>query len=136
MYMGYHEENDICPHCRESKINWPKVENCSCHIDPPCAACTDNRLTCPKCGWEDERPDHKYVVIAPGLSMRENAPRPLDNSKVDYRCKMHTHASMIKEGVYPQGVSREDVEAAVRGSWGGRFEYFGNGKFKYIAYTD
>lgn len=72
----------------------------------------------------------------PGISMRENAPSQLDNSTIDYRCKVHTHSSMIKEGVYPQGASREDVEAVVRGSWGGQFEFFENGKFKYIAYTD
>ena len=68
--------------------------------------------------------------------MRENAPRPLDNSKIDYRVKMHTHFSMIKEGVYPEGTSREEVESVVRGTFGGRFELFENGKFRYIAYTD
>ena len=136
MYLGYYEKGDVCPECRKGIIDWPPVENCSCHINPPCSACTDRLLACPECGWEDERPDYKYVVITPGLSMREDAPRPLDNSKIDYRAKMHTHFSMIKEGVYPKGASREEVEAVVRGTFGGRFELFGNGKFKYIAYTD
>lgn len=136
MYLAYYEEGDVCPKCRKGIIDWPPVENCSCHIDPPCSACTSRLLACPKCGWEDERPDYKYVIIAPGLSMRENAPRPLDNSKIDYRVKMHTHFSMIKEGVYPEGTSREEVESVVRGTFGGRFELFENGKFRYIAYTD
>ena len=43
---------------------------------------------------------------------------------------------MIKEGVYPAALSREEVENEVRGTFGGRFEYFKDGKFKYIAYTD
>lgn len=49
---------------------------------------------------------------------------------------MHTASSQICEGVYPEGVSRTEVENVVRGTFGGRFEYFSNGKFKYIAYTD
>ena len=43
---------------------------------------------------------------------------------------------MIKEGVYPEGMTKEQVREKVKGSFGGRFESFGNGKFKYIAYTD
>jgi hypothetical protein len=27
--------------------------NCSCHINPPCGACTDAKLECPDCGWEE-----------------------------------------------------------------------------------
>lgn len=34
-------------------LYFPKVEDCSCHIAPPCAACTDIVLTCNRCGWED-----------------------------------------------------------------------------------
>ena len=26
-------------------------ENCSCHINPPCSACTTDRTFCPECGW-------------------------------------------------------------------------------------
>ena len=29
------------------------VENCTCHLSPPCAACTDNPLTCSVCGWDE-----------------------------------------------------------------------------------
>jgi len=43
---------------------------------------------------------------------------------------------MIKEGVYPLHMSMEEVRQEVRGTFGGRFEYFKDGKFKYIAYTD
>ena len=45
-------EDSICPECSGS-LYYPEVENCSCHINPPCSACTDNPLTCEDCGWED-----------------------------------------------------------------------------------
>lgn len=47
---------------------------------------------------------------------------------------------MIKEGVYPESGDRAADMARVRkevdGTFGGRFDYFGHGKFKFIAYTD
>ncbi|WP_216675105.1 hypothetical protein [Paraburkholderia elongata] len=63
-------------------------------------------------------------------------PRPLDPTKLDWHSKPHSNASMIKEGVYPPDMTRAEVEEKVRGTFGGRFDYFGGGKFKYIAYTD
>lgn len=30
------------------------AENCSCHISPPCSACTDASLWCPECEYEIE----------------------------------------------------------------------------------
>jgi hypothetical protein len=62
--------------------------------------------------------------------------RELDPTKIDWRNKSHTSATMIKEGVYPPSATREEVEALVRGTFGGRFESFDNGRFRYIAYTD
>ncbi len=135
MYLGFPEEGDHCPECGTS-IVYPKVEGCSCHINPPCGACVDNRLTCPSCGWEDESPDSKEVPVAPGLSMREYKPRELDNTKIDYRIKMHSSSSQLCEGVYPEGTTRGEVEAKVKGTFGGRFEQFGGGRFRYVAYTD
>ncbi len=67
------EDNDICSYClREAYLKtlklgteendqcnldacdgvmvYPPVENCSCHINPPCSACVANILTCDKCG--------------------------------------------------------------------------------------
>jgi hypothetical protein len=60
----------------------------------------------------------------------------LNAAQIDWHNKTHSSASMIKEGVYPEGTTRSEVEELVRGTFGGRFEHFGNGKFKYIAYTD
>lgn len=33
-------------------LEYPRVENCACHINPPCSACVDNQLVCPACDWE------------------------------------------------------------------------------------
>lgn len=69
----------------------------------------------------------------PGFYFQE---RELDSTKISWKSKSHTNSSMIKEGIYPEGASQADVEKEVKGTFGGRFESFGNGKFKYIAYTD
>jgi hypothetical protein len=137
VYAGYLEEGD---RCRESGCSgvlaFPKAENCSCHISPPCHACTSVCLKCPECGWADESEPERFIPVCDGLSMLEHKPRPLDNTKVDYRCKFHSGASMIKEGVYPEGMAAAEVRKVVDGTFGGRFEQFGGGRFKFIAYTD
>ena len=116
------------------------VENCSCHSMPPCGSCTLPRGFCQACGWEESEDQViNDLVVSVDQSTgvyRSWEPRPLDTSKVDWHSKSHTNSSMIKEGVYPEGLSSAEVEAKVRGTFGGRFEHFGKGKFKYIAYTD
>jgi len=140
MYAGFHEEGDRCPQDKcEGKLDWPKTVNCSCHISPPCHACTSKVLTCKVCGWEDDPPPYKDIPVSigePTLSMREYRPRPLDPTKIDYRIKLHTASSQICEGVYPEGTTMEEVRKVVNGTFGGVFKYFENGKFKFIAYTD
>lgn len=55
-YQGpdsYLEEGDRCPqHGCGGKMGYEPVENCSCHISPPCWNCEHNPLVCLKCGWE------------------------------------------------------------------------------------
>lgn len=140
MYNGFDEEGDTCPECKEGILRYSKAENCSCHINPPCSACTDRKLTCDKCGFAPEEPEYIDIPIARTedtiLLMREYKPKELDKTKIDYRIKMHTSSTQICEGVYPESASRADVEKIVRGTFGGRFEYFNNGRFKYVAYTD
>lgn len=134
-------EGDVCRRkgCK-GIVKEHAVDGCSCHINPPCGACTSPRGFCEACGWEESEDQviNDYVVSvdkATGV-YQSWEPRPLDTSKVDWHSKSHTNSTMIKEGVYPDGISRAEVEAEVRGTFGGRFEYFGNGKFKYMAYTD
>ena len=137
MYMGFFEEGDRCrePKC-DGRFEFIRQGSCSCHINPPCSACTDAPLTCKECGHEPDQPEFKDVTIVPGLAMREYKPRPLDKTKISWRTKMHTHFTQICEGIYPEGATRADVQEKVKGTFGGRFEQFGNGKFKYVAYTD
>lgn len=116
------------------------IENCSCHISPPCSACTAPRAYCPVCDWDEADDvvinDHVVNVDKATGNYRFWTERLLDSTKIDWRNKSHSNASMIKEGVYPDGTTRAEVEELVRGTFGGRFEQFGGGKFKYIAYTD
>jgi len=124
-------------------------KNCSCHISPPCSSCTDPRNFCPECDWEEAddvevQTINNYVckIEKDSGAYRSYSPRPLDPTKIDWRWASHTHFSMIKEGVYPFGTTREALVAAIDGTFGGRFEYHSpateqkHGSFKYIAYTD
>jgi len=49
------ELDSICNRngCKGVIVSKP-VENCSCHINPPCSACVDAPLYCPECEWEEE----------------------------------------------------------------------------------
>lgn len=123
-----------------------RPENCSCHINPPCSACTAPRGYCPECDWQEadepepepapQSQESKDYWAAWAKEQERIRSLPLDNTKVNWRDKPHTHFSMIKEGVYPDGMTRAQVEEEVKGTFGGRFEQFGGGKFTYIAYTD
>jgi hypothetical protein len=137
MYLGFPEDGDKCREkdCR-GRLAFPKVENCSCHINPPCGACTMVRLTCDECGWKDEGPDNEFITVAPGLMILEHRTHKTDPNKINYRIKMHSGCSQICEGTYPEWATSKDVLALVKGTFGGRFESFGGGKFTYIAYTD
>lgn len=120
-----------------------EVENCSCHINPPCGACTTDRAYCSSCDWQASDEVEKWNDLVCKINPADRngtwlsvEPRPLDPRKIDWRSKSHTHSSMIKEGVYPEGTERAEVEKLVRGTFGGRFEHFRDGRFKYVAYTD
>ncbi len=138
MYRGYKEEGDTCgiDGCCGT-LGFDKVENCSCHLSAPCRQCVDNPLWCCECGWTDEsEPPSRIVHGGGGIGVVEFKPKQLDSTKIDYRSKMHSGCSMVKEGVYPEGTTQSEVENEVRGTFGGRFEKFGGGKFRYIVYTD
>lgn len=51
------EEGDRCPECKgrcpecKGTMGYEPVENCYCHINPPCSNCTDNPLVCLECGY-------------------------------------------------------------------------------------
>ncbi|WP_137279257.1 hypothetical protein [Pseudomonas rhizoryzae] len=135
-------EGDICGRdgCQGLIKDHP-VDGCTCFICAPCSACTAERGYCPHCGWEaaDDpliRRDMGPISLGAGFAFVEPVRRVLDPSKVDFVIKLHTASSMIKEGVYPPHMSRQEVEEKVRGTFGGRFNKFKDGFFEYVAYTD
>jgi hypothetical protein len=140
MDIGFCEGDECSRNGCKGVIAIHPVENCSCHISPPCSACTSPRGFCPVCGWEecDDMVINDYVVNVDHKTgvYRTWTERPLNTSKIDWRSYSHTNSSMIKRGCYPDGVTSKEVEKEVRGTFGGRFNYFDNGKFEYIAYTD
>ena len=57
MISKVYEEGDKCPRditCTGVLI-FPPVEDCYCHINPPCSNCVNNALTCDVCDWEDNK---------------------------------------------------------------------------------
>lgn len=121
-----------------------KEEGCSCHINPPCHSCITPREHCPVCDWDAEEEEKAEYMNGFRMKVADDAVRtiisyerrPLDPRKIDYHSMSHSNSSMKKVGVYPEGTTRTQVEALVKGTFGGRFESFGDGKFSYIAYTD
>ena len=49
------EEGDLCRRdgCG-GRLDTEEPENCSCHINPPCAACTNVLMYCPECHWRED----------------------------------------------------------------------------------
>src|SRR5690606_24167891 len=48
------EPDGPCLMCSEGTYEIAPVENCSCHISPPCWACVSAPLVCDTCGHEVE----------------------------------------------------------------------------------
>lgn len=136
MELGYCE-GDTCGRegCKGTVKEHP-VNNCSCHLNPPCGACTSPRGFCSDCGWEESEDPAPPPEPYKSKPWEPAPPRPLDPTKVDWRYVPHTNFTMIKGGVYPPHMTREEVEKELRGTFGGRFEKFKDGHFKYVAYTD
>lgn len=137
--LGYCEGDKCNRDGCNGVIELHPVENCYCHINPPCGNCTAKRGFCPVCGWEEDRDplviDEVTTIYFPvgGVDRKR---RVLDPTKIDYRIEMHSSSSQLCIGVYPPGATKAEVEAVVKGTFGGRFEKFSEGHFRYVAYTD
>lgn len=59
-----------------------------------------------------------------------------NEKKVTWRSKSHSSCSMLKIGEYSKGMTQAEVEKEIVGTFGGKFQSFGGGKFVYVAYTD
>lgn len=140
MTFGYGEGDTCRRNGCDGIIDSHPVENCSCHLCAPCNACTSPRNFCPECGWEevDDEVFNGYIVNVDRETgiFKSYELRPLDPTKIDWHSFSHSSCSMIKRGVYPEGTTATDVRKLVDGTFGGRFNYFRDGKFEFVAYTD
>ncbi|MCO7511824.1 hypothetical protein [Serratia fonticola] len=139
--FGYNEGDKCARDGCEGVIELEPVKDCSCHLSAPCWQHTSADMYCADCGWraaDDPLCVREIASISMGgpVPQIEKRRRVLDPTKIDWVDGLHTCSSMTKEGVYPDGTTWKEVEEKVRGTFGGRFEYFRDGKFKYIAYTD
>lgn len=50
-FMGV-DEGSTCNRRCQGTIELRPVENCSCHIAPPCSACMEPAEFCPVCDWD------------------------------------------------------------------------------------
>ena len=50
------------------RLEFEQPDNCSCHIAPPCGACTSVKLFCPACQWVDG--DDVPAILAVNSSAR------------------------------------------------------------------
>lgn len=129
-----------------------KDGSCSCHLNPPCSFCVDSTEYCPLCGWEgieeQKKPaDYSYSnfihyhkqqnkIEEHRNTLLKMMKGELPITGFDYINESHTHFSMIKKGVYPADMPKAQLVEKIKGTFGGRFTEYGNGKFTYIAYTD
>lgn len=135
-------EGGKCPEC-SGTMRYPKIVNCSCHISPPCCACTDNRLTCEDCGLEEEKPvnEEKYRTVGGGISERYST-RPsveLGEGKriFDFDYDSSSGSTMVYRGKYKGDVTAEDILRYFGdGTFGHRGPSLRNGCFTYTKITD
>lgn len=136
---GY-AEGDVCARSGcTGIIASHAVKDCYCHICAPCSNCTAPRNFCPECDWHEAN-DPLVIMGAVAYYLPEGfvqrKKRVLDPTKIDYRIEQHSNSSQLCIGVYPEGTTSQEIEAIVKGTFGGRFNKFRNGEFEYVAYTD
>lgn len=143
------EEGCKCPECHQGIMQYPQVENCSCHINPPCSACTSNLLTCSKCGCEDPEPE----PLPQPTKAQINAWERLRNKWEGLRSRGHTFtnggriynvdhrsdsgSTMEYTGRYEGSVTASQIlEYLGDGTFGHIGPTMYNGRFTYTKITD
>ena len=125
----------------DGAMEYPPVENCSCHINPPCGACTGQRLTCTDCGAQEERYDPPAVVYEAPLApiMRYKQETDLGDGKRLFDCRYDgsSGSTMVWTGRYEGNVTSADIMKAFGdGTFGHRGPSIYGGHFKYTLITD
>jgi hypothetical protein len=95
--FGYFK-GDICNRdgCN-GVIEEEKKGTCTCHINPPCSACTEARAFCPECGWSADE-----EMIEKGKNRPELEPKStkkIDN-KIEWECLQGGQSKPYKDSIY------------------------------------
>ncbi|WP_020474510.1 hypothetical protein [Zavarzinella formosa] len=134
------EEGGACPEQCGGILHNPKVENCSCHINPPCSACTDILLACNGCCWEEERKPLKAGDASSAFWWERKKPsHDLGGGKsiFDYDYDSSSGSTMVFKGRYEGDVTAADIIACLGdGTFGHRGPTMGRGHFTYTKITD
>lgn len=144
----HHEEGDACPEC-EGTLQYPPVRDCSCHINPPCHACTSIRLTCEDCGWEEPEPEPlppptqaerdrwaKYMADWEAARKRGHI-LPGGGRIFDISYDGSSGSTMEFRGRYEGNVTAKEIfDHLGDGTFGHRGPALMNGRFTYTKITD
>ena len=128
-----------CPKDCGGMLYYPLVENCSCHINPPCAACISVKLTCNECGEEFRKAEKSFYIYPWALPQREKPSHDLGSGKriFDYSYDGRSGSTMVYQGRYEGDVSPQDIiKLFGDGTFGHRGPSMYNGRFTYTKITD
>ena len=136
------EEGGKCPEC-DGTLEYLPVENCRCHISPPCSSCVNNPLTCNQCGWEEDPPDVgreiNDQIYDPSVWISKSPSKDLGNGKriFDYDYDSSSGSTMEYSGKYEGNVTAKDiVDFLGDGTFGHRGPILSGGRFRYTKITD
>jgi hypothetical protein len=138
-------DGDACPEAGCAGALHPhRIGDCSCHINPPCSACTDAVLTCDVCGWEQpEEPRSPPAPVSAAATAWWKQPRTwskdLGDGKrlIDVDYDSRSGSTMVYSGRYEGPVTPADIIAALGdGTFGHRGPTLLNGRFTYTKITD
>ena len=141
------EEGDVCPHC-DGTLEYIREMGCSCHISPPCSACTNAPLTCPDCGWK-----YEPEPCGPDTTVPKSQPNPWWDQWNEAFKRGHTfpHGGRVFEvthdgrsgsthvvkGRYEGPVTPQDIiDRFGEGTFGHRGPTLAHGNFVYTKITD
>ena len=144
------EKGQVCNRngCNGTIAEYEKEGGCSCHVSPPCSFCTEDNSYCPLCEWyANEIIVQESKIKSIGGTLFEDPFRSMrlikgkmesgtGIDKLEWFNTSHTNSTMVKTGVYPKGMAKEELVKKIKGTFGGRFVYLTDHSFKYIAYTD
>ncbi len=102
--------------CRDPKctgtLEFPPVENCSCHINPPCSACTLVELECTVCGmtekeWSGIDPNNDMLTEDEDEAKRKE----FDAVMRERSTKRHLHPEQLTEILEEEGRAKQLANA-------------------------